>query len=95
MVNVDKFKSVEEIEELIAQLRTRKKNLAKGGNKLILRKIATLLKKRDVLMVKVANIDAEIAELKVGKTTPKVPKVPSDPSAPGKRRGRPKKESIE
>jgi hypothetical protein len=91
MVNVEKINSVEEIEELIAQLRSRKKSIAKGGNKLILRKIATLQKKRDALMLKVAAIDAEIADLKAGKIVPKEPKAPSDPSS-GKRRGRPKKE---
>ncbi len=95
MVNVEKFNSPEEIDALIAQLRTRRKSISKGGNKLVLRKIATLQKKRDALMTKVADIDALIADLKAGKIAPKAPKDPSAPSASGKRRGRPKKVSAE
>jgi hypothetical protein len=45
MVNVDNFNSVEEIKELIAQLRTRKRNIANGGDKIVLRRISTLQKK--------------------------------------------------
>jgi hypothetical protein len=46
-------------------------------------------------MVKVANIDAEIAELKSGKISPKTSEVSVESTEIGKRHGRPKKALAE
>jgi hypothetical protein len=46
-------------------------------------------------MVKVANINAEIAELKSGKISPKTSKISVESTESGKRHGRPKKALAE
>jgi chromosome segregation ATPase len=71
--------TIEEIEATMAQLRARKQALKKTG-KVAERKIATLARRRERLMVKVNAIDDEIIALRN--------EMPTTPTEAPRRRGR-------